>query len=155
VSRRAIGLAGAAAAVALAACGGGEDARSGALLWADGPRTARTQLTPKDRIVGGTIRNDSLRPLDLVTAGMRLVDEDGRRVKASITFQLAPGHTLWPTGRVNLLPAGEQLRLGMRARLKPGDETPFVVAWRSAPGARPPVRVEYDGGSLPLALRSR
>ncbi|MBI5106656.1 MAG: hypothetical protein HZB46_17020 [Solirubrobacterales bacterium] len=153
--RRALGLGLlAASAVAAAGCGAGDGARDGALLWSDGPRTTRLELKPQDRIVGGRIRNDSLRPMDVLASSMRAVDARGHRVKASITFAVAPGHPLWPTGRVNLMPVNEQLRTGMRARLKPGEESSLVVAWHHREGQQPPVRLLYDGGSLPLRVPS-
>jgi hypothetical protein len=155
---RARALAAVAAAALVAGCGSAEGGgRSGALLWSEGPHEASSALLPGDRIVGGKIRNDSLRVMNLAARDVRLVDEDGRRVQADVTFQYAPGHTLWPTGRVDvrLLPESEQRRLGMRAKLKPGEEAPFVVAWRAKDAGKPPVRADYGTGSLPLAVPLR
>jgi len=141
------------AAALLVAGGGraGERTTAGALVWAqDGPAAYTPPSLPRDRVVGGEVRNDSLRRIELVSADLRLLDAQGHAVPGVARFTMTPGHGLYPPTRIKAQPLGEQLRLGMRVRLNPGDTAPLVVAWTQPPGAQPPVRVDYGDGALDL-----
>ena len=137
------------ATIGLAACGG--SGRTGSLAWSDGaPAAYRPADLPRDHVVGGRVRNDSLRQLQVLASDVRLRDARGRVVAAVARFTFTPGHGLYPPTRVAAVPFAEQLRLRIRVRLNPGDEAPLMVAWRDRPGASQPVSVDYGQGTLPI-----
>jgi hypothetical protein len=144
------------AALGAAGCGGDDDGGGeGGLSWVQDPVAGvRSELRPDDRVVGGDVRNNSLRELDIAASDVRLIDEDGKSVPGVVTFQKTGGHGLWPVGRINRQPLSEQYRLGMRRKLKPGQTSPLVVAWEQTPGLEPPVKVEVGRISLPLRTSS-
>jgi hypothetical protein len=138
------------AAFGLAACGGGSG-RTGSLAWSDGaPSAYRPADLPRDHVVGGTVRNDSLRQLQVLASDVRLRDARGHVVPGVARFTFTPGHGLYPPTRIASIPFAEQLRMGMRVRLNPGDEVPLMVAWRDRPGTAEPVGVDYGQGTLPI-----
>lgn len=132
-------------------CGGGEDgAGGGALRWAEEPRVATPPTLPDERVLTGRVTNDSLEPLELEAADLRLVDSDGDSVPGQAVF--LTGYVLPPEPRNRgpvELPDRERRRLGQIARIEPGKAAPISLAWRIE-GGREPVRVEYRGGSLAL-----
>jgi hypothetical protein len=132
-----------------------EAGSSGALIWEAGPvAVPPSKIDPDDRVVGGTLRNDSFRNLDLAAARLRLLDAGGREVDGAMaTFASAPGHGLWPSGRINRMPEFDQYRVGLKVRLRPGEQTKLTVAWTQRPGVAPPAAVDYGAGSLPLDVR--
>jgi hypothetical protein len=148
--RRAAGAAACLAALGLAACDGGSG-RTGSLAWSDGgPSAYRPADLPRDHVVGGKVRNDSLRQLQVLASDVRLRDARGDVVKGVARFTFTPGHSLYPPTRVASIPFAEQLRMGIRVRMNPGDEVPLMVAWRDRPGAAQPVSVDYGQGTLPI-----
>lgn len=150
--RGAIALA--AAAAALAGCSGsGGGTAAGDLVWVGSPRVFTPPDLPGDRILSGRVRNDSLRRVDVTAKDLRLVDADGRAVEGSSAVFLATfAHQLFPPTREppGGIPERELVRLGVKAKVEPGKEVPLTMSWRQRPGAKPPVRVDTGGGSLPL-----
>jgi hypothetical protein len=152
--RRGIAVVGVAlAAVAPLACGGDDDGGgTGDLVWVGEPRIVRQQTLPRDRVLVGFVRNDSLRRITIEAKDVHAVDEDGKALRGQATFIRSYVHPLYPPTRPppGGLPDSERLRLGQIARLEPGKKTHLSVAWRLRPGGKPPVRVEYGFGSLPI-----
>ena len=145
-----------AAAVLLATAGcGGEDKGTGELRWVGKPRVFRSADLPRDRVLRGTVENGTLRRVEVKAKDLRLVDAGGKRVGGVATFLNGYLHGLYPPTRhpASGLPAEEQRRIGIVARIDPGKRAPLVVAWRLKAGDRPPVRVEYGAGSLPIPKR--
>jgi hypothetical protein len=142
----------AALALALAACGGGgAGPGSGALRWEQEPTIVRSAALPDDQVVSGTVRNDSLRELNLAAAKVRLLDGTGKRVPGVAVFLESFAHGLFPPTRGPFpRPAAEDARIGLIARVKPGAKLPFTVAWRLPEGVSAPVRIDYGLGWLPI-----
>jgi hypothetical protein len=141
------------AAVAPVACsGGGEDGGNGDLVWVGKPRVVRVETLPRDRVLNGFIRNDGLRRLTLEAKDVRAVDRSGETLKSNATFIRGYVHPLYPPTRppAGGLPDSERIRLGQVVRLEPGKETHLSVAWRLAPGANAPDRIDYGFGWLPI-----
>jgi hypothetical protein len=141
------------AALAPVACGG--DDNTGDLAWVGEPSIVRQETLPRDRVLNGFVRNDSLRRITIEAKDVRAVDEDGKALRGQATFIRAYIHPLYPPTRPPSggLPDAERIRLGQIARLEPGKKTHLSVAWRLAPGRKPPVRIEYGFGSLPIPGR--
>ena len=142
-------LVAAVAAAAPLACGGGD---TGDLVWAGKPTILRQETLPRDRVINGFVRNDSLRRITIEAKDVHAVDEDGEALQGQATFIRSYIHPLYPPTRPppGGLPDSERIRLGQLVRLEPGKKTHLSVAWRLAPGAKPPVRIEYGFGSLPI-----
>jgi hypothetical protein len=154
---RRAGRAGALAAVGAlmllgaAACGGDDGNGDGPLRWAGTPRVFTPQTLPRDRVLSGRIRNDSLERVDLRAQDLKLVDRRGRRIAASITFLAGFVHGLYPpTREPRRLPDSELLRTGRIARILPGKLAPITASWRTRPGRGRPSRIDYGRGSLPV-----
>ena len=139
-----------------AGCSGGQAPSSVAskpgahdLSWAGTPRIVRTPRLPNDRILAGTVRNDSIRPVALTPSNLRVIDARGRRVKASAIFLRAFVHGLYPPAREpRRLPESELRRTGRKAVIASGATAPLTVSWRQRPGSPRAVRIEYGAGSL-------
>jgi hypothetical protein len=140
------------AAVAPLACGGDDGAGTGDLVWDGKPSIVRQETLPRDRVLNGFVRNDSLRRLTIEAKDVQAVDEDGKALRGQATFIRSYVHPLYPPTRPppGGLAEAERIRLGQLVRLEPGKKTHLSVAWRLAPGGKPPVRVEYGFGSLPI-----
>jgi hypothetical protein len=149
--RRAALLLAAAALVPAAGCGG-DDKGSGDLRWVGKPVVATPPDLPNDRVLRGTVENGTLRRIDVKARDLHLVDADGRRVDGVATFLNGYLHGLYPPTRhpAGGLPPIEQRRIGIVARIEPGKRKPLVLAWRLEAGHKPPVRVVYGPGSLPI-----
>ena len=143
-----------AAAAALSGCGGGDSEvkagdGSGPLRWAEAPLLFTPETLPGDRILTGTLRNDSTRRVRVDLPDVRVLADDGSRVPAAPVFLRTFGKTLWSPGRgPSQMPETELLRTGRIAFLRPGDEVPFTVAWHAEDGE--PAVVDYGPGSLPV-----
>ncbi|MDQ5831728.1 MAG: hypothetical protein M3550_01550, partial [Actinomycetota bacterium] len=74
--------------------------------------------------------------------------EDGDQVDSAVIFAPAYVRSVFPQNRGTEIPLGEQLRIGLRARLEPGKTAPLTVSWRQDKGR--PVSIEYGTGTLPL-----
>jgi hypothetical protein len=137
------------AALALAAgCGGDEDTGSGDLVWTEKPRVFKHPTLPDDRILTGTVRNDSFERIDLVARDIRLRTDGGEEIDGAAVFAPTFVRGVFPQNRGEEIPPGEQLRIGLRARLDPGATVPLTVAWRQRQGR--PVALEYGSGALPV-----
>jgi hypothetical protein len=149
---RALALA-CAAVMLVAGCGGGDDREpAGSLRWEKDRVLVKPETLPNDRIVAGTLRNDGQDRADLVAKELKLRTADGGTVPTNAAFIRSFAHGMYPPTR---LPGGkepitEQLRLGQIARVLPGKSVPLTVSWRQKPGAAPPVRIEWSGGSIPI-----
>jgi len=154
VIRRAAVLALAGALVGVAGCGG-DDKGTGELRWVGTPRVLRSADLPRDRVLRGTVENGTLRRIEIKAKDVRLVDAGGKRVDGVATFLNGYLHGLYPPTRepASGLPPIEQRRIGIVARIDPGKRAPLVLAWRLKSGARPPARVVYGAGSLPIPGR--
>jgi hypothetical protein len=140
------------AAVAPLACGGDGDEGTGALVWVKQPTLVRQETLPRDRVLVGVVRNDSLRRMTLEARNVRALDEDGKALKGNATFIRGYVHPLYPPTRppAGGLPDSELIRLGRVVRLDPGKRTHLSVAWRLRSGGNPPVRIDYGLGWLPI-----
>jgi hypothetical protein len=144
----------AACALALGACGQGDEGGGGGLAWKGEPRILPHPTLRQDRILTGTVRNDSLRRVTVDAAALRLLDGDGRRVRGSAIFLQGFGHQLYPPTREPArVPESERVRTGQKVRLAPDDTAPLTLSWRVGRGGRRPVRVDYGSGSLPIPAR--
>jgi hypothetical protein len=140
------------AAVAPLACGGGDDGGNGDLVWVGQPRVVRVENLPRDRVLNGFVRNDGLRRITIEAKDVRAVDRSGNPLKGNATFIRGYIHPLYPPTRppAGGLPDSERIRLGQVVRLEPGKQTHLSVAWRLAPGAEAPDRIDYGFGWLPI-----
>jgi hypothetical protein len=152
VRRWTAGLVAALAALAPVACEGGGDGTPGDLVWVGKPKLIRQTTLPRDRVLNGFVRNDSLRRITIEAKDVRAVDKEGNPLRGNATFIRGYIHPLWAPTRPPQggLPDSERVRLGQVVRLEPGKETHLSVAWRLAPGAKPPVRIDYGAGWLPI-----
>ena len=114
--------------VAAGGCGADDELGSGDLMWEKKPRVFTNPNLPDDRILAGTVRNDSLETVNLVARDL--------------------GVRTFPQNRGSEIPESEQLRIGLRARLKPGETAPLTVSWRQQ-GEHASV-VDYGAGTLPV-----
>lgn len=127
---------------------GGTD-RVGPLDWSGDAEVFAHPTLPDDRVLSARLRNDGLHPLRVDIGEVRLLEADGREVASSPVFLQAFGKSLWAGGRGPVQePDTELQRTGRIALLKPGQEVPLTVAWRTRDGE--PVRLDYGRGSLRL-----
>ncbi|HEY1275392.1 MAG TPA: hypothetical protein VGF25_10795 [Thermoleophilaceae bacterium] len=136
--------------LALAGCSGGDDSGigSGDLVWTDDPLLVTPPALPGDRILAGTVRNDSLRRIDIVARDLTLRTAGGDEIPGTKIFNQTYERTVFPRNRGDATPVGEELRIGLRASIQPGKEAPLTVAWHARDGR--PARIEYGFGSLPV-----
>lgn len=145
-----------AVALVAAGCSGGSGGREasagfGKLVWEDPPKVYTPKTLPHDRILAGRVKNDSLRKVELVAhKDVKLVDASGRSVPHTAIFIDGFTRDIYPPRSRRRLPEQDQLRLGYRARLEPGDARPLTVAWRVKDPKRAPVRIDLPGGILKL-----
>lgn len=134
------------------ACSDDEGMGVGDLVWATPPKVYREATLPRDRVLVGKVRNDSLRPIKVVATDVRAVDEDGDALRGNATFIRGYIHALYPPTRPppGGLPESELERTGRELRLRPGKTAPLSVAWRLTPGGEGPVRIDYGPGWLPI-----
>jgi hypothetical protein len=147
------------AAVALAAAPplgcGGDDSATGDLVWTERPQVYRQPTLPRDRVLVGVVRNDSLRRIEIAADDVRAVDRDGDALRGNATFVRGYIHPLYPPTRPpeGGLPESELERTGRKLRLKPGNTAPLSIAWRIPRGADAPVQIDYGSGRLPIPGR--
>lgn len=137
------------AALVLSACGDAAATGSGDLRWDEVPAVFTPETLPDDRIATGSIRNDSLREIELAARDLKVLDSDGDEVPAAAIFNEGFGRSYYDPSR-GPLPEPERVRIGREAKLKPGDAVPLTVSWTEAAGGAPAEVVDYGGGSLPL-----
>ena len=134
-----------------AGCGGDDGDGAGPLSWERTPRVFAPERLPRDRVLRGRLRNDSLERVDLRAQDLKLLDRDGRSVGGSVTFLSGFVHGLYPpTREPSRLPDSELLRTGRIARILPDKLVPITVSWRTQPGREQPTRIDYGRGSLPV-----
>jgi hypothetical protein len=154
VLRRATAAALAATAAGLTAgCGGGDDV--GGLVWTQAPRVFHAEGLPRDRVLTGIVRNDSLRMIAVEAKDVRVMDAGGDELRSNATFVRGYLHGLYPPMRPppGGLPEAERERIGRLAKLRPGGVTHVSVAWRMPrPGTRA-ARIEWGAGSLAIPRR--
>src|SRR3954454_18519461 len=99
-ARAALILAAAGLLVAGPACGGSDDELSrdqiGPLEWTNAPLLVTPETLPQDRILGGQIRNDSVREVRLRAKDVKIVDGGGKQMKGGVIFINGYSHPLAP-----------------------------------------------------------
>jgi hypothetical protein len=137
------------------ACSDDEGMGVGDLVWVEPPKVYREATLPRDRVLVGRVRNDSLRPIKVTATDVRAVDGDGSALRGNATFIRGYIHALYPPTRPPSggLPESELERTGREVRLQPGKTAPLSVAWRLPPGGQAPVRIDYGPGWLPIPGR--
>jgi hypothetical protein len=142
------------AAGAPLACGSddGDGGATGDLVWVRQPTVIEPEALPRDHVLVGVVRNDSLRRMTIEAKDVHAADPGGNALKGQATFIRGYIHPLYPPTRPpeGGLPDSELIRLGRLVRLEPGERAHLTVAWRLQPGREPPTRIEYGFGSLPI-----
>lgn len=121
------------------------------LRWAAEPAVYTPKHLPTDRVLAGRVVNRTAYPLELDSATMQVVDGAGTPLHATVRFLAGFVHPLY--GQLQYDGVGdlsEQERLGLIARLAPGESRPVTVAWRVPAGGTPALRVTYPHGALTL-----
>jgi hypothetical protein len=131
--------------VLAAGCGGDS---SGDLVWEKKPRVFKNPNLPDDRILTGTVRNDSLEVVTVVARDLGVRTDAGDEMESAAIFAPTFIRGVFPQNRGDEIPESEQLRIGLRARLEPGKTAPLTVSWRQQ-GERA-VLVDYGAGALPV-----
>jgi hypothetical protein len=124
---------------------------AGDLAWAKAPRVFTPERLPRDRVLTGRLRNDSLREVRLSARDLRLEDGSGRQVEGTAVFLDSFMHGLYPPTRQPAEISDDELRrTGRLAVIPPGESVPLTVAWRRGGEAGAPVRLRYGAGYLPV-----
>ena len=105
---------------------------------------------PRDRILTGSVRNASLRAVDLASERVQILDAAGHRLRATALFSQHFSHGLYPWSWHVKGSKFERDRIGRSATIKPGQDVPLTLSWRVPAGGSEPVEVRFDGGSLSL-----
>jgi hypothetical protein len=134
--------------VLAAGCGGDDELGSGDLVWEKKPRVFKNPSLPDDRILTGTVRNDSLEAVTLVARELGVRTDAGDEMESAAIFAPTFIRGVFPQNRGDEIPESEQLRIGLRARLEPGKTAPLTVSWRQQ-GERA-MLVDYGAGALPV-----
>jgi hypothetical protein len=135
-------------AVAAAGCGSDGELGSGDLMWEEKPRVFTNPNLPDDRILAGTVRNDSLETVTLVARDLDVRAPGGDDMESAAIFAQTFVRGVFPQNRGSDIPETEQLRIGLRARLKPGETAPLTVSWRQQ--GEHAALVDYGRGTLPV-----
>jgi hypothetical protein len=136
------------AVAAAAGCGGDDELGSGDLMWEEKPRIFTNPNLPDDRILAGTVRNDTLETVTLVARELGVRTPGGDQMESAAIFAQTFVRGVFPQNRGTEIPESEQLRIGLRARLRPGETAPLTVSWRQR-GEKAAV-VDYGAGTLPV-----
>jgi hypothetical protein len=140
------GLVVAAAAAAMAGCGGGEKPAPG-LGWDGKPQVFRLRDLPTDRVLVGQVVNNSPKTLHLAATRLSVRDASGHVLKSSGAYTATFAHGLFGAfQQPSKLPQAEAARLGRDVYLIPKAKSPFFAAWRIPAGTKGPFRIEYGGG---------
>lgn len=138
-------------AVVAGRSGDGQEKGYGRVTWERRPLVFKVKTLPRDRILSGRLRNDSLKEVDLTARkDLELLDRRGRPVAHTAIFAEGYSRDIYPPRDRRLLPDSDQVRLGYKAKLKPGQSRPITLAWRVPSADRAPVRVRLPGGVLAL-----
>ena len=136
-----------AAAVVVAGCG--QDDAKDPVAWDTKPVAVVHPEIPGDDLITGRIRNDTDHDHVLDSERARVLDANGRRVRASLSFAAAYTHDLYPPADgPKEQPRFARERTGAAATIKPGETHPLTIAWHRRDGR--PVRVDLGGLSLEL-----
>lgn len=155
----ALGLGGLAAGAllvaALALIGPGHDRGAGAagagqLAWMAPPRVYSSPGMPRDRVVTGVVRNDSLRVAGVEAGDIRVFTADGKRLKSAGIFLGSFSRGLYAGPRKGQASDIERRRTGRLLRIGPGAEQPLTVSWRTGSTGEAGARIEYGSGSLAI-----
>lgn len=120
------------------------------LQWKTKPNLILVPELPRDRILTGSIRNASLRAVDLESERVQILDAAGHRLAATALFAQGFSHGLYPWSMHVKGSKSERRRIGKIATIKPGQDVPLTLSWRVAAGGSEPVEVRFDGGTLAL-----
>jgi len=106
---------------------------------------------PGDRILSATVKNAGSKAITVKVPELRVLDDNGRRVKASAQFIRTFAHGLiYPDLEArDHQPLVEQRRIGQQVVLRPGQSSPLIVSWHQPKGA-PPATLDYGKGTLSL-----
>ena len=129
-------------------CGGDDELGSGDLMWEKKPRVFTNANLPDDRVLAGTVRNDTLETVTLVARELGVRTPGGDEMESAAVFAPTIIRGVFPQNRGTDIPENEQLRIGLRARLRPGETAPLTVSWRQQ-GEQAAV-VDYGAGTLPV-----
>lgn len=129
----------------LAGCGGDGPE----VAWEGEPRVVRHPEIAGDMLVVARVRNETDSDLRLEAAGVRVLDEDGRPLRAGVTFAVGYSQSLYPPRDApREAPRAEAERLGRAATVPPGGSAPLTIGWHRRDGRA--ARVELGGESLEL-----
>jgi hypothetical protein len=141
--------------LAIAGCGGGdsgEKAEPASFAWKGKPIL---RISPEGaRVLIGTVHNGFTRTLRIRAPSVRVVDQRGRRMKASVAFVSSFVRSTLPQNgrpgsRRSEFPETEQRRIGYLAMLYPGNTLPLTVSWNEPRGRRAE-RILTPAGGLPI-----
>ena len=106
---------------------------------------------PTDRVLVGTLRNDSPAALDLRADDVRVLGADGKEIRSSARFLAGFAHPLfaWSQEPKNIGDF-ERRRLGEIVTIKPGQTAPLVLSWRLATGGGRAERADFGAASITL-----
>jgi hypothetical protein len=135
-------------AVAAVGHGSGGERGSGDLVWQEQPHVYRNPSLPHDRVLRGVIRNDSVRVIMLSARELGVRTADSNEMESAAVFAPTFIRGVFPQNRGIGAPESEELRVGLRARIEPGQTVPITVSWREH--GEPAARVDYGTGSLPV-----
>ena len=154
----AVGLGGLAAAALLVAAlallgpgserGGAAAGGAGQLTWVAPPRVYVAPGMPRDRILSGVVRNDSVRVAEVAAGDISVFTAEGDRLKSAGIFLGAFSRGLYAGPRKGQASDIEERRTGRLLRVGPGAEQPLTVSWRTGPAGQAGTRIEYGSGSL-------
>jgi hypothetical protein len=105
---------------------------------------------PRDRILSGVVRNDSVRVAEVDAGEVRVFSAEGARLKSAGIFLGSFSRGLYAGPRKGQASDIERRRTGRLLRIGPGAEQPLTVSWRTRPGAETGARIEYGSGALPV-----
>jgi hypothetical protein len=84
----------------------------------------------------------------LVARDLGVRTPGGDEMESAAVFAPTFIRGVFPQSRGDEIPESEQLCIGLRARLQPGDTAPLTVSWRQQ-GEQAAV-VDYGAGTLPV-----
>ena len=123
---------------------------AGPLAWKATPKVYRAPGMPRDRILSGVVRNDSMRVAEVRARDLVVFDEGGERLKSAGIFLGTFSRGLYSGPRKQQASDIEERRTGRLLRVGPGGEQPVTVSWRLGPEGRRGARIEYGKGSLKI-----
>jgi len=129
--------------------GGGASSGGGKLAWEGRPQVITPKTLPRDRILTADLRNDTLKEVELrADRDVKLLDRRGRPVVHTTIFTEGFSRDIYPPRYQRKVPLQDQLRLGLRAKIKPGQVVPITAAWRVRSRGGDVVRLQTPAGVL-------